>query len=259
MKDHLIRVNSVASSSIDEPTDVIELRSRGGGRGYGSGNNGGGGNIQRYDDSPSPTWLGNRVLIDHKVQPGDTLNKIALKYSVQISDLKRANTLLVNDQDIYALPFIKIPVSRLFADRIEAERLNSINTTKSYASATAAATIPIIHDDRKPLLDTDEDDEESDEHIRRGKVGALLSKTDANITQVRGNLPSSPGIEGGGAFHFVDATSPDTTMRNIWLLIFAVIFIFVFMPLILTLLEEKSEAEAEIRHNQHHHTQTSVV
>uniref|UniRef100_A0A914ZEK0 LysM domain-containing protein n=1 Tax=Panagrolaimus superbus TaxID=310955 RepID=A0A914ZEK0_9BILA len=206
MKDHLIRVNSIASSSIDEPTDIIELRSRGRNQGYGS--SGGGGNVQRYDESSSPTWLGNRVLIERKIQPGDTLNKIALQYSVQISDLKRANTLLVNDQDIYALPVIKIPVSRLFADRIEAESRNQV---EPYRHQTTAAIVPITNDDRRPLLDTD-DDEDSDEHIRKAKVGALLQKTDANITQVRGNLPS-PGIE-GGAFHFVDATSPDTTMRS---------------------------------------------
>uniref|UniRef100_A0AC34FL61 LysM domain-containing protein n=1 Tax=Panagrolaimus sp. ES5 TaxID=591445 RepID=A0AC34FL61_9BILA len=231
MKDHLIRVNSIASSSIDEPTDVIELRSRGRNQGFGSSSSGGGGggNVQRFDESSSPTWLGNRVLIERKVQPGDTLNKLSLQYSVQISDLKRANTLLVNDQDIYALPVIKIPVSRLFADRIEAENRNQVETFRHHSTA---ATIPITNDDRRPLLDTDED-EDSDEHIRKAKVGALLQKTDANITQVRGNLPS-PGIE-SGAFHFVDATSPDHTMRK------------------------KSEAEAEIRHNLHHHTSQSTI
>jgi LysM repeat protein len=248
MKEHLVRLNSVASSSVDEPTDLIELRSRAG-RNQSIVNNSA--NTQRNDNA-SPTWLGSRVLIDREVKHGDTLNKIALQYSVPVSDLKRANT-IVNDQEIYALPNIKIPVSRFFADRLEAENGSQVAPYRHHASKSAA---PGTNDDRRPLLDTD-DDEESDEMNRRAKVGALLQRTDANVAQVRGNLPS-PGIE-TGAFHFVDASSPDSTMRNIWLLIFAVLFIFVFLPLMLTLLEEKSEMEAEQKHHHSPNTQPSSL
>jgi LysM repeat protein len=246
MKEHLVRLNSIASSSIDEPTDVIELRSRGRNQGFG---NSSGGNVQRNDNS-SPTWLGSRVLIDREIKPGDTLNGLSLQYSVQVSDLKRANQ-IVNDQEIHALPHIKIPVSRFFADRLEAESGNQVEPYRHHVSKSAAQ---LTNDDRRPLLETDDD--ESDENNRRAKVGALLERTDANVAQVRENLPST-GIEGG--FHFVDASSPDTTMRNIWLLIFAVLFIFVFLPLMLTLLEEKSEIEAEQKHHHSPHIQPSSV
>lgn len=75
MKERLIRINSVASSSEDN-TDNIELRARGGGRQTS--------NYGQTRDNESPTWLGNRVLIDRQIMPGDTLNKIALQYSVQV-------------------------------------------------------------------------------------------------------------------------------------------------------------------------------
>ena len=218
MKDHLIRVNSVASSSVEESNDMIELRSRGRPQGYT--------NVQRSDDS-SPTWLGSRVIIDRKIEPGDTLNKIALQYSVpvsfgwtcffsicinsyfQVPDLKRANN-IVNDQEIHALPIVKIPVSRFFADRLEAEMNANVQVEAFRHHHASKSAAPASSDDRRPLLE--EDDEDSDELNRRAKVGALLERTDANVAQVRGNLPS-PGLE-GGAFHFVDATSPDTTMRS---------------------------------------------
>ncbi|KAE9554385.1 hypothetical protein FO519_002377 [Halicephalobus sp. NKZ332] len=199
MKDHLIRVNSVASSS-EDTSEAVELRSRG------KQNTSSG--FHSHRDGDSPTWLGNRVLIERPVKPGDTLNKIALQYSVQIADIKRANNLVI-DQDIFALPSIKIPVSRFFADR-----LNDQPQLEPYRSSVAntKAPPPETTDDKRPLLAFDESDEDSDETERRQRVDEILGRTDANVAQVRENLPS-PGLE-GGTFHFVDATSPDTTMRS---------------------------------------------
>lgn len=65
-------LQSIPSSSAvhQKPTEYLELRSR-------SFKNG----ISPKNDSSS---FGNRVTIDHKVLPGETLNSIALKYSVQV-------------------------------------------------------------------------------------------------------------------------------------------------------------------------------
>lgn len=79
------------------------------------------------------------VIIERKIKAGDTLNKIAIQYSVnvslfivcdyntfpflmnlhwsaindlQVSDIKRVNN-LVTDQDFVALTVVKIPVSRM--------------------------------------------------------------------------------------------------------------------------------------------------
>uniref|UniRef100_A0AC34QY19 LysM domain-containing protein n=1 Tax=Panagrolaimus sp. JU765 TaxID=591449 RepID=A0AC34QY19_9BILA len=229
MKEHLIRVNSVPSSSADDVGESVELRARGRGQ-IGTA-------FQRENDSP--TWLGTRVLIDKPIKPGDTLNKISLQFSVSVADLKRANN-LVNDQDVFALPSIKIPVEPYRPSVIGTEIASKSGDRQPLLAFDQK--IASKSGDRQPLLAFDESDEDSDEAQRKAHVNALLERTDANVAQVRGNLPS-PGIE-TGAFHFVDATSPDTTMRNIWLLIVTVVLIFVVIPLLLTLLEEKSEAEA---------------
>ncbi|EYC13470.1 hypothetical protein Y032_0043g729 [Ancylostoma ceylanicum] len=52
------------------------------------------------------------VIIERKVKAGDTLNKIAIQYSVNVSDIKRVNN-LVTDQDFVALTVVKIPISRM--------------------------------------------------------------------------------------------------------------------------------------------------
>lgn len=119
--------------------------------------------------------------------------------------MKRANN-LVSDQDVFALPSIKIPVSRFFADRLlENPQLEPYRPPHISSNGATETT-----DDRKPLLAFDESENSDDEH--KARVDALLERTDANMAQVRENLPS-PIIEGGG-FHFVDATSPDTTIRS---------------------------------------------
>uniref|UniRef100_A0A915EF20 Uncharacterized protein n=1 Tax=Ditylenchus dipsaci TaxID=166011 RepID=A0A915EF20_9BILA len=84
----------------------------------------------------------------------------------------------------------------------------------------------------------------------------LFEKSDATVAAARENLPS-PSLE-GGAFHFIDATAPDNTQRNIWLLVMLVILIFVVIPLVLTFLEEKSEAE-EALHSHRHHSSSQMV
>uniref|UniRef100_A0A7E4VFZ0 LysM domain-containing protein n=1 Tax=Panagrellus redivivus TaxID=6233 RepID=A0A7E4VFZ0_PANRE len=271
MKEHLVRVNSVASSSddVNNGAESVELRARGG---RSTGFNISGGNSITRSDDPAPAWLNGRVLVDRRVKPGDTLNKIALQYSVQVADIKRANN-LVSETAIFALPAIKVPVSRFFVERIRAGEASPqeledhfIDPATSYVFANDGSAIAPGHasgdfmptgkdSDRTPLLAAI-DDEDSDETARRARVEAILERTDATVAQVRDQLRETPGLE-NGAFHFVDATSPDNTMRNIWLLIAAVIFIFVVVPLLLTLLEEKSEAEAELRH--HHSEHANVV
>jgi len=47
--------------------------------------------------------------VETEVQPGDTLAKLSLKYSIPVAELKRVNNIL-SDQYFYALKRIKIPV-----------------------------------------------------------------------------------------------------------------------------------------------------
>uniref|UniRef100_A0A915EBN9 LysM domain-containing protein n=1 Tax=Ditylenchus dipsaci TaxID=166011 RepID=A0A915EBN9_9BILA len=109
-----VSIHSAGSSFDDHLNpDHIELRSR---TKATSGNNIGGG-WRRDDDSPTNPLNGNssfsssnRVVVDHQIQPDETLTSIALLYSVQAREIKRANN-LVADQDIFGLPSIRIPVS----------------------------------------------------------------------------------------------------------------------------------------------------
>ncbi|KAH7714249.1 LysM domain-containing protein [Aphelenchoides avenae] len=262
MASTLLRMSSIPSSSEDHGFDSVELRSRGGVR---NGAVGG----WRNTEEPTPSQYGsiaaaaaagfpNRVFVEHKVRPGDTVNKLALQYHVQVAEVKRANN-LVADQDLFALPAVRIPVSRLQKDILDAhlaidDQVAPHRTTvlaHHHAAAAAAHGGPTPNTgDRTPLL-YDEDGDSVDE--AKEAIEELLVKADATVAQVRGNLPS-PGLE-GGAFHFVDATSPDNTSKGVWILVVGVIFMFVVVPLLLTLLEEKSEAEAAL----HHHERLSHV
>ncbi|CAJ0574393.1 unnamed protein product, partial [Mesorhabditis spiculigera] len=157
-----------------------------------------------------------KVLIEKKVKPGDTLNKIALQYSVAVSDLKRANN-LVNDQDFVARSVIKIPVSRL-----RHEMGYGVDGTEEDAEN---------EDDRAPLI-------AGSRESRDASVEEIFHKTDNNIAQVRETLPEDriPGS------YFVDARSPETGW-SIWLLLAAVVIVFIIIPLVLTIYEEETNVE----------------
>uniref|UniRef100_A0A1I8ESA1 LysM domain-containing protein n=1 Tax=Wuchereria bancrofti TaxID=6293 RepID=A0A1I8ESA1_WUCBA len=191
-------------------TETIELRSRNANRNNGE-------NRNRWDK----TMNGNKIIIEKKLRPGDNLNKIAVQYSVSLSDLKRVNN-IVSEQDIYAMPFVKIPVSKLRKE-LDLEHgshlLGNDNCGEPLAEEMA---------DDRPLLSSNDLSDKS--------VEELFEKTDAYVAQIRDNL----SVENtDGAVHFVDARSPDTTFKGLWFIVVFVIFIFIFVPLILTFVEEE--------------------
>ncbi|VDL74381.1 unnamed protein product [Nippostrongylus brasiliensis] len=153
------------------------------------------------------------VLIERKVKAGDTLNKIAIQYSVNVSDIKRVNN-LVNDQDFVALTVVKIPVSRM-------------RHALGVGSSSSEEEHIIDFDDRSRLLD-------GDKHERDPSVEEIFRKTDTAIAQVRETLPEE---QIPGSFHFVDARPPDSVC-SVWLLLIAVVVIFMIVPLLLTFWEE---------------------
>lgn len=54
---------------------------------------------------------GELLLLERDVSQGDNLNKLALQYGCKVMDIKRLNN-LIQDQDLYALKSIKIPVRK---------------------------------------------------------------------------------------------------------------------------------------------------
>ncbi|NXE94190.1 LYSM4 protein, partial [Menura novaehollandiae] len=83
-----------SEESSEEELNVMELRPRG---------------KEQRRGSASRDRLGDMVLLEREITEGDNLNKLALQYGCKVSDIKRVNN-FIREQDLYALKSIKIPV-----------------------------------------------------------------------------------------------------------------------------------------------------
>ncbi|XP_024279318.1 lysM and putative peptidoglycan-binding domain-containing protein 4 [Oncorhynchus tshawytscha] len=81
-----------AGSSEEEEFNVMALRPRG-------------------RQEPDQDRLGSLMLLERDVLVGDNLNKLALQYGCKVADIKRVNN-LIQEQDMFALKSIKIPVKK---------------------------------------------------------------------------------------------------------------------------------------------------
>ncbi|KAM9571933.1 lysM and putative peptidoglycan-binding domain-containing protein 4-like isoform 1-T2 [Salvelinus alpinus] len=84
--------NDSAGSSEEEEFNVMELRPRG------------------WHELEQDR-RGSLMLLERDVLVGDNLNKLALQYGCKVADIKRVNN-LIQEQDIFALKSIKIPVKK---------------------------------------------------------------------------------------------------------------------------------------------------
>jgi len=191
------------STNSTSESDFIELRSRG--------RHGNDTHSWRQKSTSSPSSLNKRTIIEHPVENGQTLMQIALKYSVQVSEIKRINN-IVSDQEIFALRNVRIPVDcSFFIQKHLSSQTTEAQVPVRIESVSSHANIEVT----KPLLDFEEENLEDEIEIRS---------------------TSSMNSE---AFHFIDATSPNGDSSGLWMLIIGVILVFVCIPLIITLLEEK--------------------
>lgn len=87
------RIGDPAGSSEDEELGAMELRP-----------------YHRNNYVHSQAHRHGQVL-ERELQQGDNLNKLALQYGCQVSEIKRLNNLM-QEQDLFALKSIKIPVQR---------------------------------------------------------------------------------------------------------------------------------------------------
>jgi len=78
---------------------------------------------------------GNTEFICYTVQPGDTLQNIAVKYSCPVASIKRLNNLW-SDQEFYGLSRLKLPVGklRLIADVLDTEKLPTASRSERHGS-----------------------------------------------------------------------------------------------------------------------------
>ncbi|XP_052664078.1 lysM and putative peptidoglycan-binding domain-containing protein 4 isoform X1 [Harpia harpyja] len=85
---------SDSEESSEEELNVTELRPRG---------------KEQQRCSTSRDRVGDVVLLEREITEDDNLNKLALQYGCKVADIKRVNN-FIQDQDLYALKSIKIPV-----------------------------------------------------------------------------------------------------------------------------------------------------
>uniref|UniRef100_A0A0N5A8S8 LysM domain-containing protein n=1 Tax=Syphacia muris TaxID=451379 RepID=A0A0N5A8S8_9BILA len=167
-------------------TELIEIRSRAG---------------RAVRDDPSKN-ISDKILIEKKVKPGDSLNKIALQYSVPVFEIKRVNG-IVADQEIFALPSVKIPISRLRKE-LDLEHERDLLKDDSPVSEVNSADEEDEDDETKMLVSN------KNNSVYKS-VNQLFKKADASVSQVRDNLLNTTPVD--GAFHFVDASSPEHTHK----------------------------------------------
>ncbi|KAK7152195.1 hypothetical protein R3I94_008499 [Phoxinus phoxinus] len=82
------------ASSEDEELNVMELRPR-----------------SRESSSQERERVGEMLLLERDISHEDNLSKLALQYGCKVADIKRVNNLF-QEQDMYALKSIKIPVKK---------------------------------------------------------------------------------------------------------------------------------------------------
>uniref|UniRef100_A0AC35TRS4 LysM domain-containing protein n=1 Tax=Rhabditophanes sp. KR3021 TaxID=114890 RepID=A0AC35TRS4_9BILA len=187
--------------------------------------------LRRKNSSSSSKVDTNIVFLDKVIHPEDTLNKISLKYHIPAADIKRANNIL-NDQEIYALKNIKIPVTELKRDFLIKE------FGQEFGNIYCNAERP-----PKQLIHTNDNDR--DESVER-----IFAKTDSAVSHIRETFPA-PVIEGDN-HHFINASSPDSSTKEIFFVLLVVVLMFMLIPLLLTYIVE----EGHIEHQSdilHHH------
>ncbi|XP_061451284.1 lysM and putative peptidoglycan-binding domain-containing protein 4 [Rhineura floridana] len=88
------RESDTDDSSSEEELDIMGLRARG---------------KEQQRCNAAREKVGDVVLLERAVGKDDSLNKLALQYGCKVGDIKRVNN-FIQEQDLYALKSIKIPV-----------------------------------------------------------------------------------------------------------------------------------------------------
>ncbi|KAL2094080.1 hypothetical protein ACEWY4_011392 [Coilia grayii] len=121
------RVADSGGSSEDDELNVMELRPRG---------------RDSEERERERERVGELLLLERDVTQSDNLNKLALQYGCKVADIKRVNN-LIQDQDLYALKSIKIPVKKhgiLTETNAELREPESGATTQPPASVSSRDT-----------------------------------------------------------------------------------------------------------------------
>lgn len=111
---------SDSEESSEEELNVTELRLRG---------------KEQQRCSTSRDRVGDVVLLEREITEDDNLNKLALQYGCKVADIKRVNN-FIQDQDLYALKSIKIPVKTHGLLTEKGRELRPLSTVPSQTGLT---------------------------------------------------------------------------------------------------------------------------
>lgn len=162
--------NSCSENDLsEEDGESFELRPRG---------------RERLRRSTSREKMDDIIYLLRDIQEGDTLNSIALQYHCTVADIKRANSLL-KEQDFFALRSIKIPVKRF-----------SILTETHISAPAPSASCPGVRHQSQVSPSTSLPLESStDSSSSTDSVEGFLLEKDKDIERlVKSTNPSQSGL-----------------------------------------------------------------
>ncbi|XP_069654642.1 lysM and putative peptidoglycan-binding domain-containing protein 4 isoform X4 [Haliaeetus albicilla] len=119
---------SDSEESSEEELNVTELRPRG---------------KEQQRCSTSRDRVGDVVLLEREITEDDNLNKLALQYGCKVADIKRVNN-FIQDQDLYALKSIKIPVK---THGLLTEKGRELRPLSTVASQTGLTLVDLLEPD----------------------------------------------------------------------------------------------------------------
>nr|XP_057932648.1 lysM and putative peptidoglycan-binding domain-containing protein 4 [Doryrhamphus excisus] len=128
--------------------------------------------------------LRNVHLLELEVSDGDNLNKLALQYGCKVADIKRVNN-LIQEQDLFALKSIKIPIPRhSFLTETYTNLSNSQEETprSSCRPQERAGALPHRHEVTNFLIEVDND------------IEKLIQTTDDQDVDMLDDKPNRSGL-----------------------------------------------------------------
>ncbi|XP_064648787.1 lysM and putative peptidoglycan-binding domain-containing protein 3-like [Lineus longissimus] len=136
--------------------EMSELRPRGAAAGSGSAG-------KRRNNNSTSANRDKEEFLEKDIADGDTLQSVALQYGCQVSELKRINK-LISDQEFFALKVIKVPVRRhgLLTELIKEENRKRKNGPKLSLRPPNGTNDSIIAMDDINCEDFDDDGSDSE-------------------------------------------------------------------------------------------------
>ncbi|XP_054632578.1 lysM and putative peptidoglycan-binding domain-containing protein 4 [Dunckerocampus dactyliophorus] len=118
-------------------------------------------------------------LLELEVSDGDNLNKLALQYGCKVADIKRVNN-LIQEQDVFALKSIKIPVPR---HSFLTETYTNLSDAQE-ETPHSPCRLPYRHEVTNFLIEVDND------------IEKLIQTTDDHDMDVLEDKPKRLGLRG---------------------------------------------------------------